>query len=401
MGTVPDGAAEQVREVVVRLLHTSDWHLGRTLFQTSLLEEQGRFLAWLLATALERDVDAVLVSGDVYDRAVPSLEAVALLDGALEAFSDAGVPLVIVSGNHDSAVRLGFGSGLAERAGVHLRTTVDDLAHPVLLRDDHGGVAVYGIPYLLPDAVKDALGCERSHESVLRAATGLVLADAEQRGITRTVVLAHAFVSGGDVSESERDITVGGIGDAPAAVFDGVTYAALGHLHRPQEISLGGSATRIRYSGSPLPFSFGEKHDTKSVVLVELGAEGVASLETVPTPVARPLREVRGRLEDLLALDDPELAEAWVKAVLTDPSRPVSPMERLRERWPHTLVLELVPDVEGISTDDDLARLRRTTDPVEIATMFVEFVDRVPPTDEETALLTRAIESVTALEAAG
>ncbi|MFN8158830.1 MAG: exonuclease SbcCD subunit D [Candidatus Nanopelagicales bacterium] len=385
----------------MRLLHTSDWHLGRTLFQTSLLEEQGRFLDWLLATALEQRVDAVLVSGDVYDRAVPSLEAVALLDSALESFSDAGVPLVVVSGNHDSAVRLGFGSGLAERAGVHLRTTVDDLARPVVLHDEHGPVAVYGIPYLLPDAVKDLLDAERSHESVLRAATARSLADAAERSIARTVLLAHAFVTGGEVSESERDITVGGIGDAPAAVFDGATYVALGHLHRPQEVHLGGSTTRLRYSGSPLAFSFGEKHDTKSVTLVELDAAGVAAVEALPTPVPRELREVRGTLDELLAHDDPSLPGAWIKAVLTDARRPVSPMERLRERWPHTLVLEFAPEVDRLSSDDDLARLRRTTDPVEIATMFVEFVDRVPPTDDEIALLRRAVETVTAQEAAG
>jgi exonuclease SbcD len=183
-------------------------------------------------------------------------------------------------------------------------------------------------------------------------------------------------------------------------VFDGVTYVALGHLHRPQEISLPGSPTRLRYSGSPLAFSFGEKHDTKSVVIVELDSDGVASIDTVPTPVPRPMREVRGRLEELLELDDAELAGSWIKAVITDPSRPVSPMERLREPWPHTLVLEFAPDVDRISSDDDMARLRRTTDPVAIATMFVEFVDSVPPTRDETALLARAVETVRDLEVA-
>ncbi len=384
----------------MRLLHTSDWHLGRSLFQTSLLEEQGRFLGWLLDTAQQQRVDAVLVSGDVYDRAVPPLDAVALLDSTLEAFSDAGVPLVVVSGNHDSAVRLGFGSGLAERAGVHLRTTLDDLARPVVLHDEHGPVSVYGVPYLLPDAVMDRLEADRSHESVLRAAVARTLADSAERGIGRTVLLAHAFVTGGEVSESERDITVGGIGDAPAAVFDGATYVALGHLHRPQDVVLRGSSTRLRYSGSPLAFSFGEKHDTKSVTLVELDADGVASVRALPAPVPRPMREVRGTLDELLALDDPALARAWIKAVITDTSRPVSPMERLRERWPHTLVLEFAPEGERRSSSEDLERLRRTTDPVEIATGFVEFVDRVPPTEEETALLVRAVETVRDLEVA-
>jgi exonuclease SbcD len=380
----------------VRLLHTSDWHLGRTLFQTSLLNEQRAFLAWLLDRAREHEVDAVLVSGDVYDRAVPSLDAVTLLDETLIAFCEADIPLVLVSGNHDSAIRLGFGGGIAERAGVHLRTTIADLVRPVVLHDDHGAVAVYGIPYLLPDSVRDDLGAERSHESVLRAATARSLADAAGRGIARTVLLSHAFVTGGEATESERDIKVGGLQDAPAGVFDGATYVALGHLHRPQKVTIPSSTTVARYSGSPLAFSFSEKDDRKSVTLVDLDSHGTVTTTEIPTPVPRPLREVTGRLDDLLADhdDDPELAVAWVKVTLTDPSRPASPMERLREKWPHTLTLEFKPEGERISSADDLARLRATTDPVEICTLFVEYVDTTTPTDAELAILTRAVETV-------
>lgn len=381
----------------MRLLHTSDWHLGRTLFQTSLHTAHEAFLAWLLETAVEQQVDAVLVSGDVYDRAVPPLDSVQLLDRTFLAFAEAGVPLVVVSGNHDSAVRLGFGSGLAEASRIHLRTTIAGLAEPVVLTDEHGEVAVYGIPYLLPDSAKDALGVERSHEAVLGEATRRILADAAQRGIARTVVLAHAFVTGGTVTESERDLRVGGIGDSPAHVFDGVSYVALGHLHRPQQVSLGGSSTVLRYSGSPIAFSFSEKDDTKSVTLVEIDADGAVITSTLAAPVPRPLREVRGRLDDLVAragTDLADLAEAWVKVVLTDPSRPAAPMERLREHWPHTLVLDFAPDGSAVSEETDLARLRRTTDPVEVCTLFVEYVDRVPPTDEEALLLRDAVEAV-------
>ncbi|MFC6238112.1 exonuclease SbcCD subunit D [Longivirga aurantiaca] len=381
----------------MRLLHTSDWHLGRTLFQTSLHTAHEAFLAWLLETAVEQQVDAVLVSGDVYDRAVPPLDSVQLLDRTFLAFAEAGVPLVVVSGNHDSAVRLGFGSGLAEASRIHLRTTIAGLAEPVVLTDEHGDVAVYGIPYLLPDSAKDALGVERSHEAVLGEATRRILADAAQRGIARTVVLAHAFVTGGTVTESERDLRVGGIGDSPAHVFDGVSYVALGHLHRPQQVSLGGSSTVLRYSGSPIAFSFSEKDDTKSVTLVEIDADGAVITSTLAAPVPRPLREVRGRLDDLVAragTDLADLAEAWVKVVLTDPSRPAAPMERLREHWPHTLVLDFAPDGSAVSEETDLARLRRTTDPVEVCTLFVEYVDRVPPTDEEALLLRDAVEAV-------
>jgi exonuclease SbcD len=379
----------------VRLLHTSDWHLGRSLVSASQLPAQAEFLRWLLALAVERQVDAVLVSGDVYDRAVPPIDAVRLLDDTFLAFASAGVPLVVVSGNHDSAVRLGFARGLAKASDIHLRTTVADIPDPVLLTDEHGEVGIYGIPFLLPDAVMHELGAERSHTSVLRAATARILADAAERGLTRTVVLSHAFVAGGAGAESERDIKVGGIGDAHAQVFDGVTYVALGHLHRPQDIALTGSATRLRYSGSPVAFSFSEARDEKSVTLVELDADGVSDVSTVATPTTRGLREVRGRLDDLVArasTDLADLADCYVKVVLTDPSRPASPMERLRVHWPHTLVLDFEPDGARRSSADDLVHLTRTTDPVEVCELFVQFVDRTPPTDDDRLVLRDAVE---------
>jgi exonuclease SbcD len=390
----------------MRLLHTSDWHLGRTLFQAGLLEHQREFLDWLLATALEQHVDAVLVSGDVFDRAYPPVEAVALLDDALAAFAEADVPVIIVSGNHDSAVRLGFGGRLSRAAGIHLRTTVAEIDRPVVLHDEHGPVAVYGIPYLLPDAaVLEGLEAERSHESVLAAATARILADADERGITRTVALSHSFVTGSTASvesESERDVRVGGIGDAPAHVFDGLGYVALGHLHRPQDVRLSRSETRVRYSGSPLAFSFSEKDDVKSVTLVELDADGVASVDEIPVPVPRPLREVRGTLDDLLAeatTTYADLAGCWVKATLTDQRRPSAPMERLRAHWPHTLVLDFAPEGGLVDAATDLARLRRTTDPVEVCSLFVEYVDGEAPGDDEVVELREAVETAQRAEA--
>ena len=379
----------------MRLIHTSDWHLGRTLVQTSLLEAQSTFLDWLLALAVEREADAVLVSGDVYDRAVPPTDAVRLLDRTFVAFAEAGIPLVVVSGNHDSAVRLGFGRELSAVAGVHLRTAVEDIASPVVLSDEHGRVGIYGVPFLLPDAARESLGAERSHASVLRRATEVVLADAADRGIARTVVLSHAFVTGGEVSESERDLRVGGIGDAPAAVFDGLTYVALGHLHRPQAVRLAGSRTVLRYSGSPMAFSFSERHDTKSVVLLELDGAGVADLSTVAAPVPRRLEQVRGTLDDLLARagsDLAHLADCWVKAVLTDTVRPAAPMERLRAVWPHTLTLGFEPEGLRSPATSDLERLARTTDPVEVCGLFVDHVGGAPATEVEQAVLREAVE---------
>jgi exonuclease SbcD len=392
-----------VQGTAMRLIHTSDWHLGRSLHGESLLGYQAQFLDWLLDQAVRHQVDAVLVAGDVYDRAVPPTDAVKLLDRALLAFAHAGIPVVLTSGNHDSAIRLGFGAGLSEVAGVHLRTGLADLARPVLLGDAHGDVAVYGIPYLLPDAVMAELDCARSHEAVLTAATARIRADATARGIGRIVVLAHAFVTGGQPAESERDIRVGGIADVPAAVFGGFSYVALGHLHGQQEIAAGDGGPVVRYSGSPLAFSFGEKNHAKSVTLAEIHAAGQVTVAKLATPVPRPLREVRGRLAGLLARADGDLADlagAWVKVALTDPVRPAAPMERLREKWPHTLALDFAPEGGLASADADLARLAAASDPVEICGLFVEFTSGGPPDEAQRAVLRAAVEAAQQAEAA-
>jgi exonuclease SbcD len=417
----------------MRLIHTSDWHLGRTLHGENLLPYQDHFLRWLLDEAVRHQAGAVVVAGDIYDRAVPPLDAVRLLDAALLRFAQADIPVILTSGNHDSAVRLGFGAGLSEAAGIHLRTSVADLARPVLLADEHGPVAVYGVPYLLPDAVMADLGVEsRTHEAVLAEAARRVRADAAARGIGRTVVAAHAFVTGGQPAESERDIRVGGVADVPAAVFTGFSYVALGHLHGAQRAGpapeaggagSGAPGTVIRYSGSPLAFSFGEKNHVKSVTLAEIDAAGQVRTTALPTPVPRPLREARGRLDDLLARADghradghgadghradgqqaesdlADLAGAWVKVTLTDTVRPSAPMERLREKWPHTLVLDFAPEGQLTGSDADLQRLAAATDPVEICGLFVEFTSGGPADATHRAVLRSAVEAAQHAESA-
>jgi exonuclease SbcD len=379
----------------MRLIHTSDWHLGRTLHGVSLLEHQAVFLSWLLGQAVARRADAVLVAGDIYDRAVPPLDAVELLDQTLAGFARAAIPVVLTSGNHDSPVRLGFGSALSEAAGIHVRTRVADIDRPVILSDAHGQAGIYGIPYLLPDAVTDELGAERSHASVLGAAAARIRADASDRGLSRTVVLAHAFVTDAEACESERDIRVGGIGDAPAAVLAGCSYLALGHLHGQQAVTVPGSVTTARYCGSPLAFSFSERQ-AKSVTLAEIDGAGNVTTELLPAPVPRPLREVRGRLADLLARaggDLAALAGAWVKVVLTDAERPVAPMERLREKWPHTIALEFAPEGGLTGVEADLARLAKAADPVEICESFVGYVAGVPPDAARRAVLREVVEA--------
>ncbi|MCZ0204864.1 exonuclease SbcCD subunit D [Streptomyces sp. UMAF16] len=378
----------------MRILHTSDWHLGRAFHRVNLLQAQAGFIGHLTATVRERAVDAVVVSGDVYDRAVPPLAAVELFDTALHRLADLGVPTVMISGNHDSARRLGVGAGLIDRAGIHLRTEPSAAGTPVILRDTHGDVAFYGLPYLEPALVKDEFGVDKAgHEAVLGAAMDRVRADlaARPRG-TRSVVLAHAFVTGGQASDSERDITVGGVAAVPAGIFEGADYVALGHLHGCQTIT-----ERVRYSGSPLAYSFSEADHRKSMWLVDLDADGSVTAERVDCPVPRPLARIRGRLDDLLA--DPELArheDAWVEATLTDPFRPAEPMARLTERFPHTLSLVFAPERAPDDPRVSYARRLAGRSDEQIAEDFVAHVRGAGPDAAETAVLREAFDAVRA-----
>lgn len=377
----------------MRLLHTSDWHLGRSFHRESLHDAQRAFLDHLVAVAAAERVDAVLVAGDVYDRALPGLEAVAMFDEVLHRLADLGVPTVFISGNHDSARRLGVGAGLIGRAGIHLRTDPAGCAEPVLLADAHGGVAVYGLPYLEPAMVRERFGLERGgHAAVLGAAMDRVRADLATRPAgTRAVVLAHAFVTGGQASDSERDIAVGGVAAVPAAVFDGVHYVALGHLHGCQTL-----APHLRYSGSPLAYSFSEANQRKTMWLVDLAADGSVTAERVDCPRPRPLACLRGTLEELLTEERyaPD-EQAWVQATLTDPGRPAEPMERLRRRFPHTLQLLFDPEDAGESGSPSYAARVSGRSDLEIAEGFIRHVrPGVAPDPEELDWLREGFEHV-------
>ncbi|MDP9100826.1 MAG: exonuclease SbcCD subunit D [Actinomycetota bacterium] len=380
----------------MRLLHTSDWHLGRSLHRADLRDAQAAFLDGLVDVVRSERVDAVLVAGDVYDRAVPPVEAVTLCESALLRLREAGARVILISGNHDSATRLGFSARLLDAAGVHLRTSVAGSAVPVVLADDHGEVAVYAIPYLEPAAVRadlppdpadPSLDAPRGHAGVLGRCLSAARADLARRG-SRSVVLAHAWVTGGQPTDSERDITVGGVGSVPAALFDGFSYVALGHLHRPQELG-----PALRYSGSPLAYSFSEAGQAKGSWLVELGATGVTFVEQVPAPVPRRLTVLRATLQEALTAPGYEdLRDDWLSVTLTDAARPEDAMARLRTRFPHVLVLEWAPQDRRLDDRTYRARIHGLDD-LQVAARFVEHVRGTPALPAEVALLGQAFEA--------
>ncbi|MGZ4531962.1 MAG: exonuclease SbcCD subunit D, partial [Mycobacteriaceae bacterium] len=366
----------------MRILHTSDWHVGRTFHGVDLLADQERVLDAVAELVDAHGVDVVVLAGDVYDRAVPSAEAVGACTRALERIRAAGAVIVATSGNHDSAPRLGAAASFAAAGGLHLRTRIAELEHPVLLKDEHGAVAFYGLPFLEPDSARHALGepGARTHVAVLGVAMDRVRADLARRSDARSVVLAHAFVVGGEATGSERSISVGGAETVPADVFDGVDYVALGHLHSPQTIS-----ERVRYSGSPLPYSFGERAQHKSVWLIDLDARGLAEVLRLDLPVVRRLSQLQGTLPELLSDSAHAHAEVdYVSAVLTDDVRPLDAMRQLQQRFVFAVHLEWRPP--GGQPELHYAERVRGRSDAEVARSFLTDVRGVPASAEITLL---------------
>ena len=393
----------------MRIVHTSDWHLGRTLHGVDLLGYQAEYFDHLVEVVRSEQVGAVVVSGDIYDRAIPPVEAVMLLSQTLGRLAE-HAQVVVTPGNHDSAIRLGFAAQLL-REDVHLRTRVADVGTPVVLADPTAGapVMVYALPYLDPDGARTALQDEdgvplgRSHEAVMSAATRRVRADLQRRQAdqpgqrVRSVVMAHAFVVGGDVSESERDIRVGGVDSVPAGTFAGVDYVALGHLHGPQRVACP-APTVARYSGSPLAYSFSEMGHTKSTVLLELGVDGVVGEpELVTAPVPRRLAEVTGTIEDLLGARGADHRDDWVRLVVTDPLRPQEMNARLKAAFPHALVMLHRPPGERARESLTLS-VTPASDPVAVAGDFVTHVSGLAPSAAEHDVLRTAFEAANATD---
>ncbi|AIY01003.1 exodeoxyribonuclease I subunit D [Arthrobacter sp. PAMC 25486] len=381
----------------MKLLHTSDWHLGRSFHGVGTLAAQRRFADQLLDTVAAENVDVVLVAGDVYDRALPSVDVVNLFDDILARLNKAGVQVVVTSGNHDSATRLGFGGRLLESAGVHLRTRIADLATPVLLPLDGsaGGpvLAIYGIPYLEPRLVAEELGVENgTHFSVTEAALKLISEDLQSRAPgTPSIVLAHTFASGGITSASERELSIGGVGAVPLDLFEPFSYTALGHLHGRQRLS-----ETVRYSGSPLPYSFSEAAHIKGAWLLEITGAGLGEVTKVNWAPERALSILQGKLEGLLVDDRWAGAEEhYCQITLTDNDRPELAMERLRTRFRHTLVLMFEPETARDSTTQSYgARIAQATDELELCCGFLDHVRHRPANDDEQQLLRAALASV-------
>lgn len=356
----------------MRILHTSDWHIGRSFHGHATLDALRGVLDALVAQVRENGVDVVIVAGDVFDSAAPAAACYGLLTDTLRGLSDAGATVIVTSGNHDSAARLGFQSALL-RDGIHVVTDPLSAGTPITVADADGPVHFYGIPFLEPALVRH-LWPEaelRSQRSAIEHAMALVRADLAERG-GRSVAVAHCFAAGVDATPGvEREIRQGSLDVVPLAAFDGPDYVALGHIHGRQQL-----AERVRYAGAPLHYSFGEGDKPRGSWLVELDAGGFASAEWLDLPVPRRLVTLRGSLDELLT--DERFAGdvgAWVCAQYTDATPQTDPMRRLQARFPYCATVVHTP--EGVRGGDGLTysrRVRRARSDAELVDAFLTHV---------------------------
>lgn len=361
----------------MRVLHTSDWHIGRTFHQHQTLDALRVVIDALIETIIEHRVEVVLASGDIFDSSTPSGEAVELLDDILVRISATGARVVLTSGNHDSPARLGAKAAFARAAGIHVITRPEQITTPVLLDDEHGPVRFYGIPFLEPARMRHVwtdLDSTRSQHDVIGYAMDLVRADLAGAPVgTRSVVLAHTFVAGADEAscDSERDI-VGGVDKVSVPTFEGVDYAALGHIHGRATL-----APHVRYCGAPLHYSFSEQRKPRGGWLVDLDADGLGDVTWVDLPVPRELTTLTGPIEELLESPEYESVRGhWISAVLTDRVRPVDAMRRLQRRFEHCAHLEHRPAGAEQTPTSSYATLVRGRSDVDLVDTFLAQVRR-------------------------
>jgi len=318
----------------LKFIHTSDWHIGRQFHHVSLLEDQAYVLEQIIRYMDSEEVDALIISGDIYDRSVPPAAAISLLDNVLDKIcNELKVPVIMISGNHDGAQRLAFAAKQLKQSGLHILADIKQVTDPVIIADN----CFYAIPYHDPETVRDVYGADV--QTYDQAHNFLVDKIKEVKSTSsNNVLLSHCFIAGSLESDSERHLSLGGadqVGYEPLAEFD---YVALGHLHSPQHKGY----PHIRYSGSILKYSFSEQHQKKSVCLVEMEtAKGVKSIKELPLKSLRDMRVIEGEMDDILqqGAHDPH-SDDYLLVRLTDKHAILNPMAKLREVYPNVLHLE-------------------------------------------------------------
>ena len=373
----------------MKLIHLSDLHIGKRVNEISMIEDQEYILLQILQIIDDEKADAVLIAGDVYDKSVPSAEAVTLFDDFLCRLAKRKIPTLIISGNHDSPERLAFGNRLLELGGIHISPVYDGSVHSVTLTDEHGEVVFHLLPFIKPAHVKRFYP-----DAGIESYTDAVRVAIEKMGIDstkRNVLLTHQFVTGASTCESE-EISVGGSDNVDASVFEDFDYVALGHIHGPQNIS----SNRIRYCGTPLKYSFSEEHHHKSVTVVNLGEKGSLELSLRPLTPRHDLQSIRGTFEELTDKSRYEgtATDDYLHIVLTDEEDVAEAVGRLRVIYPNMMKLSYDNTRTRVKQVIDGAEDVQRKSPLTLFGELYELQNNQPMSDEQRSFTQELIESI-------
>ena len=376
----------------MKLIHLSDLHIGKRVNEISMLEDQDYTLTQIIRIIDEERPAAVLICGDVYDKSVPSAEAVTLFDDFLCRLAKRDTQVLIISGNHDSPERLAFGNRLMEHAGIHISNVYDGNVQSVTLTDEHGDVSFWLLPFIKPTHVK------RYHsDEGIESYTDAVRVAVEKMGIDttkRNVLLTHQFVTGASVDpDGSEELSVGGSDNVDASVFEGFDYVALGHIHGQQNI---GGSNRIRYCGTPLKYSFSEEHHHKSVTIVELGAKGELQLRLHPLTPRHDMRTIRGTFEEITtkAFYEGTATDDYLRIFLTDEDDVHEAMGKLRTIYPNLMELRYDNTRTKANEAIDSAQNVEKKEPLQLFEELFEKQNNQPMSDEQRSFVAQLIDSI-------
>lgn len=374
----------------MKLIHLSDIHLGKRVNEFSMLEDQAHILKKILAVVDEEKPNGVLIAGDVYDKSVPSTEAVQLFDDFLVRLAERKLPVFIISGNHDSPERLSFANRLIDATGIHLAPVYNGVVEPITLSDEYGPVNVYMLPFIKPAHVRGFFPDTEitSYSDAVAAAIGRMNIDKTQRN----VLITHQFVTGAQRSDSE-ELSVGGTDNIGAEVFCDFDYVALGHIHGPQNMDSG----RIRYCGSPLKYSFSEAAQQKSVTVAELKEKGALEIHTVPLIPRRDMVELKGSYQQLTLRESYEnttYQEDYTHITLTDEEDIPDAVAKLRTVYHNLMKLDYDNTRTRHSAAISGAENVETRSPIDLFAEFYELQNGLPMSAEQTELVASLIEKI-------
>ena len=373
----------------MRFLHLSDLHLGKRVNEFSMLEDQAYILKEILNIIDEQKVEAVLIAGDIYDKVIPSAEAVRLLDDFLTRIAARELPVFLISGNHDSAERVAFGSRLMSSRQIYLSPVFESDVEPITISDRYGEINIYMLPFVKPSLVKRVYPEEEiiTYQDAVNAAVQHMQIDTDKRNI----LLAHQFVTGAARCDSE-ELSVGGVDDVDASIFDGFDYVALGHLHGPQKI---GKET-VRYSGTPLKYSFSEANQKKAAVIVDVEEKGKINIQQIPLVPKHDMREIRGTYMEVTALDfyKDMKTDDYLYITLTDEEDIPDAIGKLRTIYPN--IMKLSYDnlrTRAAVTVRGTAEVEEKS-PMELLKEFYELQNNQPMTDEQEEIARGMMEEI-------